>query len=242
MLFYSVQLAATLLLTWLARRFLDRRPLRDLGLRTGRGWCSDLLFGVALGGTLMGAIALIAWVGGWLQPQGYAWQTMSWGQLLPQLTASFVLYLAVGISEELAIRGYVMHNLADGLSMPWAVFISSALFGLLHMGNPNASWVSTFNIAVAGVLMAAGVLVTGSLWMSIGLHFGWNFFQGTIFGFPVSGTGGFHLIRHTVVGPEWLTGGPFGPEAGLTGLAAMILGTALIWLFGRARSGVQNAG
>ena len=233
LLLYAFYLAALLLTTWLARRFLDRRPFLDLGLRLGRGWWADLLFGAALGGVLMAGITMVEWAAGWLEFRGFAWQTVGWGQLLLSLAAAFFVYIAVGINEELMMRGYVMQNLAEGLNMRWAVVISSVAFGLLHMGNPYANWVSTLSVAVAGVFLAAGYLVTRSLWLPFGLHFGWNFFQGTIFGFPVSGTGGFHLIRQTVAGPEWVTGGPFGPEAGLTGLTATVVGTALIWLWGR---------
>ena len=228
-LFY---LGAVLLATGLARRFLDKRPFLDLGLRLSRGWWADLLFGAALGGVLMAGIYAVEWAAGWLEFRGFAWQAMDWGQLLTLFAAAFCTYVVVGINEELMMRGYVLQNLAEGLNVVWAVLISSAIFGLLHLGNPYASGVSTVNIAVAGVFLAAGYLVTRSLWLPIGLHFGWNFFQGTVFGFPVSGTGGFHLIRQTVAGPAWATGGPFGPEAGLTGLAAMAVGTALIWLYG----------
>jgi len=233
-LFYLSYLLAVLLATWLARRFLDKRPFLDLGLRLRRGWWADLLLGAASGGVLMAGVYLVQWAAGWLEFGGFAWQAMSWGQLLPSLASAFFLYVVVGINEELIVRGYVLQNLAEGLNMAWAVVISSAIFGLLHLGNPYASWVSTANIAVAGAFLAAGYLVTRSLWLPIGLHFGWNFFQGTVFGFPVSGTDGFHLIRQTVAGPAWVTGGPFGPEAGITGLAAMAMGTALIWLWGKA--------
>jgi membrane protease YdiL (CAAX protease family) len=211
-LFYAFYLAALLLTTWLARRFLDRRPFLDLGLRLGRGWWADLLFGAALGGVLMAGITLVEWAAGWLEFRGFAWQTVGWDQLLLSLASAFFVYIAVGVNEELMMRGYVMQNLAEALNMRWAVIISSVVFGLLHMGNPYASWVSTLNVAVAGVFLAAGYLVTRSLWLPLG---------------------GFHLIRQTVAGPEWVTGGPFGPEAGLTGLTAMVVGTALIWLWGR---------
>ncbi len=235
--FIVANLAVTLLAVWLARRFLDRRPFLDLGLRPERGWWADLFFGAALGGVLMAGIYLVEWAAGWLAFSGFAWDAMDWGQLLLPFAVAFFLYVVVGINEELMMRGYVMQNLAAGLNMFWAVFISSAVFGLMHLGNPHASWLSSLNIAVVGVLLAAGYLVTRSLWLPIGLHFGWNFFQGTVFGFPVSGVGAdaFHLIRQTVAGPEWVTGGSFGPEAGLTGLAAEIVGIALIWLWGRAR-------
>jgi hypothetical protein len=77
------------------------------------------------------------------------------------------------------------------------------------------------------------------LWLPIGLHLGWNFFEGNIFGFPVSGLDTFRLIRHSINGPTWLTGGPFGPEAGLIILPAMALGIWLMIIFTRGRDGVS---
>ena len=80
-----------------------------------------------------------------------------------------------------------------------------------------------------------GWLRTQQLWLPIGLHIGWNFFEGVIFGFPVSGTETFRILNHTVSGPSLLTGGDFGPEAGLILIPALALGTCLTWLYTRSR-------
>lgn len=244
-LYVGGYLASVVAVTWLARRFIDRRGFLNLGLRPKPLFWADLLVGVALGALLMAGIFAVQRAAGWLELQRFAWEEVSWQKLLPQLAASLWLYLVVAVNEELMVRGYVLQNLAEWLNMCWALVISSAVFGLLHAANPHATWVSTLNLAVAGIFLASGYLVTGSLWLPMGLHFGWNFFQGTVFGFPVSGTGGFHLIRHSVTGPSWATGGRFGPEAGLPGLAAMVLGTLVIWLWGhirRDRVAAQSAG
>jgi membrane protease YdiL (CAAX protease family) len=226
-------LAAVLPATWLARRLLDRRPFLDLGMHARPGWCLDLLFGIALGGLLMAAVFGTEWALGWLRIDSFAWQAAAWPAMLRSLAGALFLYIIVALNEETAIRGYLLQNLAQGLNTVWAILISSLLFGLLHAANPFATWTSALYLVIAGVFLAAGYLATGSLWLPIGLHLGWNFFQGTVFGFPVSGTGGFHLVSQTVAGPQWATGGHFGPEAGLTGPAAMLLGTILIWLWGR---------
>lgn len=154
------------------------------------------------------------------------------------------MFVVVGITEEMLSRGYQLTNLAEGFNFQslgqrravlLAWLLSSSLFGLLHVFNPNASVVSTVNLILAGLFLGLGYILTGSLAIPIGLHITWNFFQGNVFGFPVSGndfsTATFIAINQG--GPELWTGGAFGPEAGLIGVGAMGIGTLLILLWVR---------
>jgi hypothetical protein len=112
------------------------------------------------------------------------------------------------------------------------------VFGLLHATNPNASWISTLNLILAGLFLGLGFVLTGELAIPIGLHITWNFFQGNIFGFPVSGMkSGVSLISIQQGGPNLLTGGAFGPEAGLVGIFAILVGSILIMLYVRNTRG-----
>jgi hypothetical protein len=115
------------------------------------------------------------------------------------------------------------------------VVISSAIFGGLHLGNPNAIWVGAAGIFLAGVFLAYGYLRTRQLWLPIGLHIGWNFFEGVVFGFPVSGSESYALIRTSVDGPMLWTGGLFGPEAGLVVIPALLLGAVMVYAYTRNR-------
>lgn len=241
-------LVAVLVSVGIAGRFFDRRrPFSGFGLRPDREWWLDLGFGLFLGALLMTAIFLIELAAGWIEVTG-TFETPGGGAFFPAVLAPVTLFLCVGVYEELLSRGYQLKNMAEGLKYPGlgpkgaivlAWVISSSLFGLLHLANPNATLVSTVNIAFAGLLLGAGYILTGRLGIPIGLHITWNFFQGTVFGFPVSGMNdlGAKFISIEQGGPPLFTGGAFGPEAGLLDIAATIVGSLLIWLWVRVRSG-----
>ncbi len=241
-------LVAVLISVWIAGSFFDRRrPFSGFGLRLDREWWLDLGFGLFLGALLMTGIFVIELSAGWIEVTGTL-ETPGGEAFFPAILAPVVLFLCVGVYEELLSRGYQLKNMAEGLNYPGlgpkgaivlAWVISSSLFGLLHLANPNATLVSTINIGFAGLLLGVGYVLTGRLGIPIGLHITWNFFQGTVFGFPVSGMDnlGAKFISIDQGGPPLFTGGVFGPEAGLLDIAATIVGSLLIWLWVRARSG-----
>lgn len=220
---------------WVARRFFDRRSFVSLGLRVSRHTLPDLLVGILIPAVLMGLIFFAEKAFGWLTIKEFAWESLSASTLALELLIAFSIFIFVGWNEELLSRGYHLQTLASGTSLPWGVILSSSVFGLLHLGNPNATWIGAAGIFFAGLFLALGLLRTRQLWLSIGLHIGWNFFEGPIFGFPVSGISTFHLARITVSGPALWTGGDFGPEAGLIVLPALLLGAVLIYLYTRGR-------
>ncbi len=220
---------------FIARRFLDRRSFASLGLQVNKQAAADILIGIAITFVIMGLIYLAEVAAGWLTFESFAWQTESAASVLIGILTFFTAFVLVGWNEELLSRGYHLQTLASGTNMFWGLIISSSVFGLAHLGNPNATWVSAAGIFFAGLFLAYGYLRTGQLWLSIGLHIGWNFFEGVVFGFPVSGMDIYRLIRHQVQGPEIWTGGAFGPEAGLIVLPALVVGSVLIYFYTRGR-------
>jgi membrane protease YdiL (CAAX protease family) len=221
----------------LARRFLDQRSLASLGLHLNRAALPDFLVGFLISGVMMGLIFLIMCCAGWVRVNGFAWQTLSWLQvLLSTLLMLCTLGLLTGWSEELVTRGYLFSNLTDGLNRGWAVVITSVVFGLLHRNNPGATWVAVLGLILAGLFFAYARLRIGNLWLPIGIHAGWNFFEGVVIGFPVSGLNIFRLTHLTISGPTAITGGAFGPEAGIVLIPAMLLGMLLIHLWGNVTS------
>jgi len=221
---------------YLARRVLDHRPFSSLGLSFSKEDFVDLLFGISLAGLLMGLVYIVEWSLGWLTFQGFSWEFIPLSSVISSISMMLILFILVGWTEELLCRGYLLQNLADGLNLTWGVCISSVLFACLHLANPNISWNAVIGLVAAGFFLAFGYVRTRQLWLSIGLHIGWNFFEGSIFGYPVSGLNDpVLLIRQTVQGPELLTGGTFGPEAGIIILPALCLGALAIYFYTQRR-------
>ena len=223
---------------FIARRYLDRRTFTSLGLRLNRQAIYDLIIGFALSGLMIGLIYLLEWAAGWIQIEGLAWQVEGWGSLITSILIMMVVFGLVGWQEELISRGYWLQNLNDGLNLSLGVLLSSALYALAHAANPNLSWQALLGLFLTGLFLAFGYLRTHQLWLPIGIHLGWNFFEGTVFGFPVSGQYFYQIIRQTVSGPDIITGGAFGPEGGLVLLPALFFGAAGVFLYTRNR--VQN--
>ena len=249
-----ILLAAIMLSIWLTGRWLDRRRLSGFGLHLSRSWWQDLAFGLGLGALLMSLIFLVEWGSGLVTVSG----TLQGSAERPFALGIIIwtgIYLCVGIYEEMFFRGYYLTNIAEWLghfkriSPQWAVItafiLTSAVFGIGHMSNPNASFISTVNIVFAGLLiLGLGYVLTGEMAISIGMHITWNMFQGMVLGFPVSGMGSGQTSFIAIVqnGPAWLTGGDFGPEAGILGLLAMLLGAfAIFWWVRKKYGKVQIA-
>ncbi len=221
---------------FIARRFLDKRAFVTLGLELGhRAWI-DIAVGIGITFLMMGAIFAAEIALGWLRLRSFAWNAEPAGSILLNLLVWFVVFMVVGWNEELMSRGYHLQTIASGMGVFWGLLISSVIFGLLHLGNPNATWLSPAGIFFAGLLLGYAYLRTRQLWLSIGIHIGWNFFEGVVFGFPVSGLDTYRLTRSTFSGPVLWTGGAFGPEAGLIVLPAIFLAMVFVHLYTRRRT------
>ena len=208
-------------------RWTENRTARELGKR---GFLSLTTTGVAVGLFLFTAVfACLIFFGAASITSGGSIRA-----LIPQIAAAAM----AAVGEEIIMRGVAYRLFEEGFGTTVAVVLSGALFGVLHAANPGATMESTAAIALeAGVLLAAAYVLTRSLWFPIGLHFGWNFTEGGIFGTSVSGgKSGAGLIATHVAGPNYLTGGLFGPEASLPAVL-VCLTAALVMLVLAARHG-----
>jgi len=196
----------------LASRWLEHRPLSEIGL-PGHHAGRQLLCGFLLGSCLIGSVIGVMALAGFYRITGI--ERMNANQLFLFL-ASLLLMLASAVQEELVFRGMLFRLLERTLGSWIAVILSAIAFGAVHLANPNATLVSALAIALtAGVITAAIYMLTRSLWWAIGIHLGWNLFEGPIFGAQLSGKTTPVLFHAAITGPQAWTGGAFGPEAGL---------------------------
>ncbi len=220
---------------YISRRWLDKRSFGSLGLKLDKHVSLDVLAGIGITFVQFVFIYFVMLGFGWLTFEGFAWEVDPASMIISNVLLFFVVYVLVGWQEELLSRGYHLQTIASGINVFWGVVLSSSMFGLLHLGNPNVSWANTLSITAgiffAGVYLAYACLRTKQLWLPIGLHIGWNFFQGVVFGFPVSGMDAYALTRIKVGGPALWTGGAFGPESGLIVLPSLVVGGLLIYLY-----------
>jgi len=199
---------------------LERRTADEL---RSSGAVRALAPGVLVGAGLFGLVCAILWALGAVTFRGFG-SFAGVGQ-------AFATAIAAAVGEEIVFRGVVYRRLDERLGTTIALVVSAAAFGLVHAGNPGANWASTLAIALeSGVLLGLAYAATRSLWLPIGLHFGWNFTEGGIFGAAVSGGQNSGLINAPLAGPPLITGGAFGPEASLAALVVSLSASiALAW-------------
>ncbi len=134
----------------------------------------------------------------------------------------FLAELVLGaFGEELMFRGFMLNGIIHiSKSRVLAVIVTSILFGLAHAGNPNATLLSIVSNALGGLMYSVAFILCDSIWLSFAIHFSWNFFQGPIFGFPVSGMDFGGIVTQQILSDKlWLFGGKYGPEGGIIGIA-----------------------
>lgn len=206
-------------------RVIERRGAGELGLP---GAPAELGLGFAVGMLLFAATLAVLWVSGVAHVgPGDGWGAVGY---------SFVFLLPAAVREELLLRGVLFRIVEESLGSWWALAISAAIFGALHLLNPGATVTSGVAISLeAGVLLALVYLYTRRLWMAIGLHAAWNFTEGGIFGSTVSGNTAHGLLRSTFSGPALMSGGRFGPEGSIVAVLVCFAASAVFLVLARQR-------
>lgn len=209
----------------------EGNPLAYMGLDTRKPWLRDSLAGAAIGAVIVAlAVAVIAVAGSISFTLTFNFRALA------RVGLELVILLAGAMAEEVSFRGYPFQRMVEAAGPVPAVVLLSLLFGAVHWTNPSSSPFSVINTALVGILLCIAYLRTRALWLPWGIHFGWNFALGVLFGLPVSGLNDFAVIVHGKArGPHLLTGGAYGIEASATGTAVMLVGLGLLVAFTRAR-------
>lgn len=204
---YGLMGLCIFLLTWLMRKFVDRKSFASLGF-TWRGYSNEagLGFFAALAMLGMGSLILVA--------SGYI-SFIAVKIVINPLLLEIAMMIVVAFVEELLFRGYLLNNLLQSMNKWVALIISAALFAVFHQANPEVNVFAIVNILLAGLLLGINYIFTKNLWFSICFHFAWNYFQGPVLGYDVSGLKLTSIVQQTITGPEVWTGGPFGFEGSL---------------------------
>jgi uncharacterized protein len=219
--FGALLVAVGTILTYKAyKRWIERAPDKELELA---GALPELGAGLLAGFVLFsGMTAIVALLGGF--------EVLGWRGNAGDIWTWLAIAVVSGTLEEVLFRGILQRHLEAVFGSWIALGITSALFGLGHIFNPDATWFAAFAIAVeAGILLGAAYMLTRRLWLAIGLHAAWNFTQGWVFSVPVSGGEvplGLFITRRA--GADWLTGGDFGLEASVVAMAVATLAGVLM--------------
>lgn len=204
-------------------RWFEKHKAKDIPFNR---LAQDTAKGLGVGFCFFACVVLIMMLSG-------LYRISSIGTDKPQeIVSAFSLLLAVGIGEEITFRGVLFRWIDEKMGFAAALIVSAVLFGLIHIFQESATLWSSLAIAIeAGLLLGAAYKYSGTLWLPIGIHWAWNFTQGNIFGFGVSGQdAGDSLFKSTVNGPDLLTGGSFGAEASVIPVVlGLLLSAWYIW-------------
>lgn len=214
----------TVLCVWFFTHSIDDLKLKDIGLSLKKKG-KDILLGLFLGVLLISLGSIILYFNGNLE---ITTVQFSFSEFL----SSMLLFIFVAFNEEIIMRGYILRNFMDSMNKYLALIVSAMIFMLFHAFNPNTSALGLFNIAIAGLLLGISYIYTKNLWFPIAFHFSWNFFQGPIMGYEVSGSTSKGILIQKLSGSDFLTGGKFGFEGSFLASIICLLTTLIIaWYY-----------
>lgn len=235
-----VEAVALLAATAVSLRMIDKRPWSDVWLDRAAARPSFLAYGFAIGAFAIGVPVALLIVAHWETNVGAA--RGSW--IAAAIRVSLTL-LPAALLEELLTRGYILSVLRDAWGWTAAISFTSIAFGLLHYANPGVTAASLGLVTLAGFFLAAVLYATRSLYAAWMAHFAWNFTMAVLFhtvvsGLPMEAPG----YRYVDAGPDWATGGPWGPEGGVPAALGMIAGMAFLFAArqGMVRRGIPSDG
>lgn len=222
MILFNVSMSAILFgVSVLMVRVFDKRPIAGIGLGFHSRWNVELGAGLILGALFITAVVILQTVCGTVV---LSWPGLGAGFLFREFFVYLLLFATVAFLEELLFRGYLLQLFAEGLGKVGAALLLSIPFGIAHVFNEGGTIIGAVATGAAGLLLCLAYFRTRSLWLPIGMHITWNFTMAWIYSLPVSGeTLPAPPFRATVSGPDWITGGSFGPEGSLFAFLAILV-------------------
>jgi len=224
-------LLALAIVVYVFRKYIDRKSIMSLGFSI-KNRAADLGMGLFIALLVMGGGSLVLLV---LGVAGFSFSGFDFGAL----GMSFLLFIVVALTEEIMVRGYILNNLLSVLNRYVALIISAAIFMAMHGLNSGLSVVAFINLFLAGIFLGSTYIFTQNLWFPVSLHLFWNFLQGPVFGYKVSGHTTESLFSLNLSGNDLLTGGDFGFEGSLVCTALSVVAIAVIIFYYSRKNGLS---
>ena len=216
------------LLVFFRVKVIEKRSLSSIGFNKNN-WLKKYSLGFLIGLVMMSIIVLILLLFGYITVEKNPIQPVGVSAISSVLVILFG-WIIQGATEEIVTRGWLLNVLSSKYNIGFGLLISSTLFGLMHLTNPNVNYIAVINIILVGLFYGLYVIKTNDLWSVCGMHSAWNFAQGNIFGFEVSGldVSVGSLIDLNLVGNNVITGGAFGPEAGIISTFILLVSIGIL--------------
>jgi len=215
MFFQDIVMILTAIIAW---KFIMKRPLSNMGLTSIKTQRKEFIVGLLFGIVSISVVFIVLVLSGNAEVES----------LTPHFSVYQLIYLLlfilVGFAEEIVGRGFIMSALRQTRNIPVVIIVSAIIFALMHSFNSGIGIIPYLNLTLVGILWSYIYIKSGNIWMGIGYHITWNYFQGNVFGFKVSGTETVGLISTQYEKNNIFNGGAFGPEGGLFVTAVILLG------------------
>ena len=223
------------LLVFFRVKVIEKRSFSSIGFNKNN-WLKKYSLGFLIGLAMMSIIVLILFPFGYITVEKNPIQPVGISAISSVLVILFG-WIIQGATEEIVTRGWLLNVLSTKYNIGVGLLISSTLFGLMHLTNPNVNYIAVINIILVGLFYGLYVIKTNDLWAVCGMHSAWNFAQGNIFGFKVSGldVSVGSLIDLNLVGSDFVTGGIFGPEAGITATFILLASIGILLFIDKKR-------
>ncbi len=208
------------IVVYIYRRLVDKRSIVSMGFSLKNRF-KEILVGFLIALAIIGGGSLIL----------YAFNYVDFIFVhvdVYSLFLSFLLFIMVALNEEIFVRGYILNNLMTSMNKYWALWISAVIFALFHALNFNLSWLAMINLLLAGVILGSTYIFTKNLWLPISLHLFWNYLQGPILGYSVSGQKIESMLKVNLLGNRSINGGEFGFEGSIVCTVMLAVAISLI--------------